>query len=94
MLSSAAALRQFCQAFSQRHRLEQAVYILWTVLLLGVCARSFVSPKIHSVYPIFSYAGQDWTEGRDVYKMTRWASEGIDQYRYSPLVTVWFVPTT
>jgi hypothetical protein len=64
---------------------------VWLTLLVLICARAALWPKKQSVYPIFSDAGQNWVRGDNLYD-EHFLLIGIDQYRYSPLATVFFVP--
>ncbi|MBI3412396.1 MAG: DUF2029 domain-containing protein [Planctomycetes bacterium] len=66
------------------------VTLMWASIVLVVCARSYLYPQTHSVYPIFSSAGQNWAAGRDCYVNT---DQGrLDIYRYSPAASCVFVP--
>jgi hypothetical protein len=64
------------------------VALFWGGLLLVVCVRSFIFPHTHSVYPIYAGAGANWAAGRDCYRV----SADLDHFRYSPLVSSFFVP--
>jgi hypothetical protein len=66
-------------------RLEQFALWLWALALLMVSLRAAVLPH-NSVYTIFSGAGRDWLAGRDLYRPV------LELYRYSPPVTVLFIP--
>lgn len=66
------------------------VFGLWIAVLLIVCVRSFFYPRTHSVYPIFAQAGRDWMADDDAYFPGK--DRNLDQYRYSPLVTVSLIP--
>ena len=60
-------------------------------IIAFVCVRALIQTHRNSVFPIFADAGQNWIEGKDLYD-EHFFELSIDQYRYSPLVTVLFVP--
>jgi hypothetical protein len=72
----------------QRCAWEQLAIILWAVVLAAVCGRGLLSPRLHTVYPIYAAAARHWLDGDDLYQLL----DGYDCYRYSPLVAVAFVP--
>jgi hypothetical protein len=59
---------------------------VWVLILLVLSIRTLASPRANSVYPIFAAAARHWLAGADLY----YTDEA--PYRYSPLVTVLFVP--
>ncbi|HXG13182.1 MAG TPA: glycosyltransferase family 87 protein [Gemmataceae bacterium] len=83
-MSREAALRWWreCKAW------EKCAVIVWVVVVLAVCGRGWLWPRIHTVYPIYRHAAQRWLAGEDLYQ----AIPGYDHYRYSPLATVLLVP--
>jgi hypothetical protein len=62
----------------------------WVVLVGAICVRVAVQPRVRTLYTTWAGAGRDWEIGRDLYRST-WESHQ-DQFRYSPLVAVLFVP--
>jgi hypothetical protein len=65
---------------------------LWAGVLLVVCVRAAVWPRVHSLYLTYATAGADWVAGADLYYRDRPAELRLDQYRYSPLVAVLLTP--
>src|SRR5258708_5548171 len=63
----------------------------WGILLLLICIRSAIWPTRNSTYMIFADAAQNWIRGDNLYDNS-FLLKGLDQYRYAPLVTVFFVP--
>jgi hypothetical protein len=63
----------------------------WIVLCVLMCVRSYVVVHRNSVYPIFSDAARNWVAGKNLYD-EHFLAVGLDQYRYSPIVTVGLVP--
>ncbi|HLN32954.1 MAG TPA: glycosyltransferase family 87 protein [Gemmataceae bacterium] len=76
-------LRSWLTRFQQWKRLA---IILWTILIVAISVRGLLAPRHNSVYPIFSTAARNWVHGNNLYEDLH------DPYRYSPLVTVLFVP--
>src|SRR5262245_32660883 len=66
------------------------IALLWASVVLVVCLRSYLYPQTHSVYPIFSSAGVNWSAGRDCYVNSD--NGRLDIYRYSPTASCVFVP--
>lgn len=64
---------------------------VWAMMLLAICGRAFVWPRIHSVYPIFANAARTWLAGADLYGVSA-SGRQLDPYRYSPLVAVLLLP--
>jgi hypothetical protein len=63
---------------------------LWVIVLAVICTRCALKPRSRTLYTTWAGAGQDWVIGRDLYRNTwEWHQ---DQFRYSPLVAVLFVP--
>lgn len=63
----------------------------WGILLLLICIRSAIWPTRNSTYMIFANAAENWVHGKNLYDNS-FLLIGLDQYRYAPLVTVFFVP--
>jgi hypothetical protein len=63
---------------------------VWVIVLLAVSCRAALSPRTHTVYPIFSRAGADWLSARDLFAEP--PRPGIDVYRYSPFAALAFAP--
>jgi hypothetical protein len=68
------------------HRFQRTAVVVWLIILTATCGRALVSPRAHSVYSIFADAGRNWVAGADLY------TSADQQYRYSPLATLLFVP--
>jgi hypothetical protein len=62
------------------------VLCVWIAILTIISVRVLVQPRWNSVYPIFADAGRHWRAGTELYRIPN------NPYRYSPLVTVGFVP--
>ncbi len=62
----------------------------WSATLVFICIRVTVTPHTHSLYPTYATAGADWLAGIDTYYRPHEAY--LDQYRYSPLITVSLIP--
>jgi hypothetical protein len=76
--------------FRQWSTLARLALLAWTILLGVVCMRCLIWPRVHSVYPIYSKAGDDWAQGNSLY-----FASGTDQkttYRYSPFVAILHLP--
>jgi hypothetical protein len=67
------------------------VWAVWITVLSVVLVGSFVRPDRHSVYPIFANAAREWLEGVDIYD-TSIVRDSPDQFRYAPVVAIFFVP--
>jgi hypothetical protein len=82
------ALRWLRQA--QLSHWQTIALLAWGVVtLLGVGRVALASRASHrGCYPIFSEAGEHWIAGKDLYL----ARDGLDVFRYHPLVAVFFVP--
>jgi hypothetical protein len=63
---------------------------LWLAVVLVISARCALKPRQRTLYTTWAGAGRDWIIGRDLYR-TSWEWHQ-DQFRYSPLVAVLFVP--
>lgn len=74
-------------------RWERLALVVWCGLLLGIGVRSLFWPRVHSVYPIFIDAARNWQAGEELYWPYR-PPNGLDLYRYSPLVAALLVPFT
>jgi hypothetical protein len=75
----------------RRDRWIVAIAIFWIAVLNTMLVRSAIWPRVHSLYPTYAAAGEDWYHGRSTYfhdEHVPW----IDQYRYSPIVSASFVP--
>ncbi len=68
----------------------RAAVAAWFLILAAVGARAVVQPRDHSLYRTFAEAGRDWLDGADAY--ARDWEPNRDLYRYSPAVSVCFVP--
>jgi hypothetical protein len=64
--------------------------ILWLVIVTATCVRAGFChlPRHRGVFPVYAEAGQHWRDQADLYA----ASDGWDQYIYSPLVALFLVP--
>jgi hypothetical protein len=71
--------------------LERTAVLVWSVILLAICIRVSISPRAHSVFPIFSIAGQHWLQGEEVY-YPYFIDPDLDNFRYSPLAAILFAP--
>jgi hypothetical protein len=61
---------------------------IWTIAFFGLCARTLVlKVDRHSVFPVFTSAGENWLSGRELY-----VKGGAEEFRYSPLIAAFFVP--
>src|SRR5260370_4917248 len=74
-----------------RNLLERTAVIVWSVLLLVICIRVSISPRAHSVFPIFSSAGRHWLRAQELY-YPYFFDPDLDNFRYSPLAAVLFAP--
>jgi hypothetical protein len=75
-------------AWSRLGPWARGAVVVWTAILLVIGVRILLSPRAHSVLPIYTTAAQRWLAGADLYGPL----EGLDRYRYSPLVAVLMVP--
>jgi hypothetical protein len=66
----------------------QVAVAVWVTILVVICGRVLLKPRVNSVYPIFAEAGRHWFYGEALY------ADRDEPYRYSPLATVFFVPLT
>jgi hypothetical protein len=71
--------------------LEWTAVVVWSVILLAICIRVSVSPRAHSVFPIFSIAGRHWLTGKELY-YPHFFDPDLDNFRYSPLAAALFAP--
>ncbi len=67
---------------------ERLALVCWAGVILVVCCRTAIRPRAHSLFPIFDAAAGSWLTGEDAYA----PRPDLDVYRYSPTVTVLFVP--
>jgi SAM-dependent methyltransferase len=81
MLMSAALFRW--------DRWEKLALLTWGAALLAVCGRVLVVPKQHNTFVIYAAAGRAWLGGEDLYGRF---FEGLDVFRYSPLLAGLFAP--
>lgn len=93
---SPEAMRNFVENFLPRWwlgltRLEQTVAIVWGVILLVICIRVSISPRAHSVFPIFSTAGAHWRHAQELY-FPYFFDPDLDVFRYSPPAAALFAP--
>jgi hypothetical protein len=77
--------------WSDRSWLEKTAVLVWCILLLVICIRVAISPRAHSVFPIFSTAGRNWLHGQNLY-YPYFFDPDLDNFRYSPLAATVFVP--
>jgi hypothetical protein len=70
---------------------ERIAVAVWTVVLLAVCIRVSISPRSHSVFPIFSTAGVHWRLGQELY-YPHFFDPQLDIFRYSPLAAALLAP--
>jgi hypothetical protein len=68
----------------------RAAAAAWLVVVIAICVRCAVQPRVRTLYTTWAGAGHDWRVGRDLYRTT-W-EEHQDQFRYSPLAAVMLVP--
>src|SRR5579871_3439035 len=63
---------------------------LWLVIVTATCVRAGFChlPRHRGIFPVYAEAGQHWRDRADLYA----ASDGWDQYIYSPLVAAFLVP--
>jgi hypothetical protein len=64
---------------------------VWFAILLVICIRVSISPRAHSVFPIFSTAGRHWLQADELY-YPYYFDPDLDNFRYSPLAASLFVP--
>jgi hypothetical protein len=71
-------------------RWQRVALVAWiTVGVMAVGRAALVGhPRHVGCYPIFAEAGRHWLAGEDLYE----AREGLDVFRYSPLVAAFFTP--
>ncbi len=67
---------------------ERLALTVWSIVLCVICLRVVIAPQEHNVLAIYRVAAQRWLAGADVYDPI----EGLDMFRYSPLVAVLMVP--
>jgi hypothetical protein len=70
---------------------ERTAVMIWTVILVVVCIRVSISPRAHSVFPIFSTAGLHWRLGQELY-YPQFFDPQLDVFRYSPLAAAFMTP--
>jgi hypothetical protein len=71
--------------------LERATLLAWALILLVICIRVSISPRAHSVFPIFSTAGLHWRQSGELY-YPYFFDPNLDVFRYSPLAAALFSP--
>ena len=71
--------------------LERTAVLVWFVILMAIGIRVSISPRAHSVLPIFSVAGRHWVQGEELY-YPYFFDPDLDNFRYSPLAAVLFAP--
>jgi hypothetical protein len=59
--------------------------VVWTIAVAAMTLLVWLRPQMHTVYTIYSDAGRQWIHGTTAY-----VSNWHDEYRYSPIVTVFF----
>src|SRR5438067_9471054 len=74
-----------------RNWLEKTAVLVWSILLLVICIRVSISPRAHSVLPIFSTAGGHWLHAQELY-YPHFLDPDLDHFRYSPLAATLFAP--
>src|SRR5260370_29673969 len=79
--------RKWCSLSS----LERAAILVWAAILLVICIRVTVSPRAHSVFPIFSTAGEHWRQAQELY-FPYFFDPDLDVFRYSPPAAALFAP--
>jgi hypothetical protein len=69
---------------------QRAAFLAWAVVVVAALGRAALvhSPRHAGCYDVFAQAGQDWLGRKDLY-MPR---QGLDVYRYSPLIAILLVP--
>jgi hypothetical protein len=83
--SHPARLSHFLRVPSADRQWEGLALIVWIIILAMILIRVLVSSR-NSVFPIFAEAGRHWRAGAELYHAKN------ELYRYSPPVTVGFVP--
>lgn len=78
--------------FSPLSSPTRAALLLWAVVLAFIVVRVTLWPRVHTTYPIFAAAAQNWVSGVDLYYVEQLERDGLDRYRYSPMVAVGLVP--
>src|SRR5262245_38580068 len=64
--------------------------VAWILAVLIPCVRTALFPHTRSVYPDYSYAGESWLTGNELYFTYEIRPRYVDQFRYSPLVAALF----
>ena len=62
-----------------RDRWARAAVTVWLVIVVAVCARAALQPRVRSLYPTWAAAGGDWLAGAPLYRQT-WELH-LDQFR-------------
>jgi hypothetical protein len=83
-----AALRSWLGSASY---LEKIAIIVWSMVVLFVSVRAFMTPATKTVYPIFSASARLWWSGIDTYEPGR-PTDVQNGYRYGPTCSVAFTP--
>ena len=69
---------------------------LWIILCLVLLARAFLMPTRQTVHHNYTSAGRHWWNGTDAYELhylpNGQLKRNMSGYRYSPLVSAFFVP--
>jgi len=74
-----------------RARWEKVAFLAWSLVLLFVSVRVFLSPAMKTVYPIFSASGEFWWAGAELYEPYR-STDVQAGYRYSPTFAILVTP--
>ncbi len=95
-------MAQFCQSFRDLwpifdmvlNRWEKIALVVWFCILMAICGRVLVSPRVHSVYGNFADASRNWIAGADLYRVYDGEQRRFvpSAHRYGPLVAVLFLP--
>src|ERR1700682_169668 len=64
--------------------------LAWVLLLGFVCVRCAFWPRVHSVYPIYAKASQDWLLGKSLYLEDD--NKTLTAYRYCPFTVILLMP--
>jgi hypothetical protein len=64
--------------------------LAWALVLVFICVRCAFWPRVHSVYPIYSKASQDWVQGRSLYFEDE--KQTLTAYRYCPFTVILLMP--
>src|SRR5579862_3618921 len=65
--------------------------LVWTIILIAVCARGAIQQRERSLYYTWLTAGRDWSTGSpQLYQHKE--GDGLDIFRYSPLIAAMLTP--